>query len=53
MPKELRKMLMKVIENPDMATDIGNNGCKSIMKFEHFNGYVDKTINIYNSILNK
>ncbi len=50
---EIRKMLSKLIENPDIATNIGRTGHKSIMNHEHFNENVDKTIKLYKAILNK
>jgi glycosyltransferase involved in cell wall biosynthesis len=51
--EEIRKMLIKLIENPDMASNIGSNGYRAIMNYEHFNGHVDKTIKLYKSILNR
>jgi glycosyltransferase involved in cell wall biosynthesis len=51
--KEIRKMLMMVIENPDIATNIGSNGYRAVMNYEHFNGYVNKNIKLYQSILNR
>ncbi|MCZ7384504.1 MAG: glycosyltransferase family 4 protein [Candidatus Methanoperedens sp.] len=51
--EEIRKTLMKLIENPDMAANIGSNGCRALMNYENFDGYLDKTIKIYESILNK
>lgn len=51
--EEFRKTLMKLIENPDMAANIGSNGYRALMNYENFDGYIDKTIKIYESILNK
>jgi len=50
---EIRKMLSTLIENPDIATNIGRTGYRSIMNHEHFNENVDKTIKLYKAILNK
>jgi len=49
---EFRKKLMMLIENPGIAADIGNNGYKAVMNHQDFNGYLDKTVNLYDSILN-
>ncbi len=49
---EIRKMLDKLIENPDIATNIGRTGYRSIMNHENFNENVDKTIELYKNLIN-
>lgn len=50
---EIKKILTKLIENPEISTYIGSNGYETIKNHEFFNGNIDQTITLYNSILSK
>lgn len=49
--EKIRDMLVKIIKNPDLANTIGDNGYKAIINYEYFNEYLDKTIELYKSVL--
>jgi len=49
--EEIREILERLIKNPEIASTIGNNGYKAIIKYENFNGFLDETIELYRSII--
>lgn len=49
--EKIREILEGLIENPEMAKTIGMGGYNAISKYDQFNEYVDKTIELYKSTL--
>lgn len=48
---KIKEILLKIIKNPNISNNIGNKGYEAIIKYENFNKYIDKTIEIYKSVL--
>ncbi len=48
---KIRELMEGLIENPEMANTIGMGGYRAISKFDQFNEYIEKTIELYKSTL--
>ncbi len=51
--KEFRRIIKKVISQPDTASRIGQDAYRHARKAENFNEYIDFTIDLYTSLTNK
>ena len=49
--QNLRNILLKIIQNPDLANTVGKNGREAIMKDKQNFRLVDKTIEIYKKLI--
>lgn len=49
--KQIREILERLIKNPEIANNIGLGGYKTFSKFNQFNKYIEKTIELYKSTL--
>ena len=49
--EKIREMLEMLIKNPAIASTIGNNSYRAIINYERFDKYLDKTIELYKSVL--
>lgn len=46
---KIRELIEGLIENPEIANTIGIGGYRAISKFDQFNEYIEKTIELYKS----
>lgn len=51
--KDFRRIIEKVISQPDTALKIGQNAYKYARKSENFDEYIDFTLDLYTSLINK
>lgn len=49
--EKIREIVEGLIENPELAKTIGMEGYNAISKYDQFNEYVEKTIELYKSTL--
>lgn len=49
--KQIREILERLIKNPEIANNIGMESYKTFSKFNQFNKYIEKTIELYKSTL--
>jgi len=50
---EIKKLVKKLIETPEISTNIGKNGYEAIKDHKFFGRHLDQTIALYHSILSK
>jgi glycosyltransferase involved in cell wall biosynthesis len=50
-PEAIASAIIKIIENPDYASELGKTGTERIDKYYSWNDTVEKTLSLYDEVL--